>query len=249
MPLAGRDAELLATELFGWGAVGIEERPDALVAVFDTPGAAAAVAAALGTSVRVVAGDGGPAARPPPVAVVRAGPFAVHPPSLPAPDGAISVAIDPGSAFGSGSHPSTRLALELVAATVRPGDQVADIGSGSGVLAVAAARLDARVVAVDVDAAAVATTRSNAAANGVADRVTVRRGSADVVPGPVDVVVVNLTVDRQERVAPTVRTLGARSVLVAGILGHQAARAVAAHGGKIGARLEDGEWVGLRVDS
>ena len=82
-----------------------------------------------------------------------------------------TVRIDPGLAFGTGSHPTTRLVLRFLEASVRGGERVLDYGCGSGILAIAAARLGAgRVDAVDVDPQAVSTCRANAAVNQVAMR-------------------------------------------------------------------------------
>lgn len=81
---------------------------------------------------------------------------------------AINLAIDPGRAFGSGSHPTTRLCLEWLAATLRGNESVLDYGCGSGVLAIGAARLGAaRVIGIDIDPEAVATAAANAQANGI----------------------------------------------------------------------------------
>jgi len=81
---------------------------------------------------------------------------------------AINLAIDPGRAFGSGSHPTTRLCLEWLAATLRGGESVLDYGCGSGVLAIGAARLGAaRVTGIDIDPEAVTTAAANAQANGI----------------------------------------------------------------------------------
>lgn len=129
---------------------------------------------------------------------VRAGVFLVRPPWVPAPtEGAeaagpfVELVVDGGRAFGTGSHPSTTLALEALPDVVRPGDDVVDVGCGSGALAVGAALLGAgRVVAVDIDPAAVEATTRNAAANGV--RVEVAQGDASEVDGPFDVVLANL---------------------------------------------------------
>ena len=86
----------------------------------------------------------------------------------PPPD-ALAVVIDPGRAFGTGAHATTRLALELLQ-DVEP-TSLLDVGCGSGVLSVAAAKLGfAPVTAVDIDDVALETTRANAAANGVAAR-------------------------------------------------------------------------------
>lgn len=83
----------------------------------------------------------------------------------------IVLALDPGSTFGSGSHPTTRLVLSRLAALVTTGVRVLDVGCGSGVLAVGAALLGAEAVGLDVDPASGRTTRTNAERNGVADRV------------------------------------------------------------------------------
>jgi ribosomal protein L11 methyltransferase len=90
----------------------------------------------------------------------------VGPPWEAAPSGAIAVVVDPGRAFGTGAHATTRLCLELLQ-EVEPTSLV-DVGSGSGVLSIAAAKLGfAPVSAIDLDEVAVETTRANAAANGV----------------------------------------------------------------------------------
>lgn len=92
--------------------------------------------------------------------------------------GAVTLTLDPGMAFGTGQHETTRMCLEALDRHVRPGMRVLDVGSGSGILAVAAARLGARsVTAVDVDPVCVRVTQENAAANGVGDVVEAREGS------------------------------------------------------------------------
>jgi ribosomal protein L11 methyltransferase len=97
----------------------------------------------------------------------------------------IALALDPGMAFGTGTHASTRLVLEEIQAFADGGgaaDRVLDVGCGSGILVIAAARLwpSARCVAVDNDPNAIAATRENAAINGVADRIT----TTDELAGP-----------------------------------------------------------------
>jgi ribosomal protein L11 methyltransferase len=95
------------------------------------------------------------------------GPLRVRPPWEPARPGALDVVIDPGQAFGTGSHPSTRLTLELLVG-LPAGGPLADWGCGSGILAVAAARLGfSPVLACDVEPEAVAATLAAAAANGI----------------------------------------------------------------------------------
>jgi ribosomal protein L11 methyltransferase len=102
-----------------------------------------------------------------------------------------AVVIDPGRAFGTGAHPTTRLCVELLAATERRGSLL-DVGCGSGVLSIAAVRLGyGHVIAVDSDPVAVETTRANAAANGVVLEARV----LDAVRGPLpaaDVAVANV---------------------------------------------------------
>ena len=91
----------------------------------------------------------------------------VRPPWAEPRDDAIDLVVDPAQAFGTGAHPTTRLSLELLL-ELEPGGSFADLGCGSGVLAIAAARLGwAPVAAVDHEQAALEATRANAAANGV----------------------------------------------------------------------------------
>jgi ribosomal protein L11 methyltransferase len=107
------------------------------------------------------------------------------------PDPSCAVVIDPGRAFGTGSHPTTRLCVQLLASTSIRGSLL-DVGCGSGVLAIAAVRLGfANVVAVDVDPVAVETTRANAAANGVRVHASVLDAERDDLP-TANVVVANV---------------------------------------------------------
>jgi len=106
------------------------------------------------------------------------------------------ITMDPESAFGSGEHGSTRAALLLLDRWLKPGDSVIDLGTGSGILAIAAARLGAgRVVGVDLDPEALPVAEQNAARNGVADTVKFLQGDAGAVTpllGPADVAVSNI---------------------------------------------------------
>ncbi len=94
----------------------------------------------------------------------------------------IEIAMDPGMAFGTGTHPTTQLCLEALEAHIIPGYDVLDLGSGSGILSIAAAKLGAnRVLALDIDVIAVEATRDNAHVNGVADKVVAENGSLETV--------------------------------------------------------------------
>ena len=97
----------------------------------------------------------------------------------------ISLVIDPKMAFGTGGHESTQLCLQVLEDTLCTGDRCLDLGTGSGLLAIAAVRLGAaHVLAVDIDHRAVANARENAACNGIADtNLTVRQGSVDGLSG------------------------------------------------------------------
>jgi ribosomal protein L11 methyltransferase len=194
-----QQVELIADQLWVAGATAVEERsvPDRddaliLVAGFPTPQAAAAVADRMrAEAVEITDGSWRDAwkryASP-----VNIGSIVVTPGWKPLPVGPLVIEIDPGPCFGSGSHPTTRLLLAELERRVRPGDVVLDVGTGSGVLAVAAARLGAaRVTAVDIDPEALAVTGSNAARNGVAERIDVSLGRWEDVA--FDIVVANLT--------------------------------------------------------
>jgi ribosomal protein L11 methyltransferase len=95
------------------------------------------------------------------------GRFRIRPPWMPLPADGVPVIVDPRGAFGSGLHPSTRLALELLGESALRGGQMLDVGAGSGILAVAAARLGFAVCALELEASARAACARTAAANGV----------------------------------------------------------------------------------
>lgn len=143
-----------------------------------------------------------------------------HTPSDPA---AINIALDPGLAFGTGSHPTTRLCLRWLDEHIEGGESVLDYGCGSGILAIAALKLGAaRAVGVDVDPQAVIASRDNAAANDVGN---VQFYQPDDAPkGAYDVVVANILTNPLRMLAPLLANAarpGGRIVL-SGILEAQA---------------------------
>ena len=121
----------------------------------------------------------------------------VRPPHIPYTGNADEIVIDlvPGLAFGTGQHQSTRLCLGLLADQIQGGERVLDVGTGSGILAVAAGKLGAAsVVATDIDPVAVEAARQTVRQNRLADRVEVVEGSLPTAER-FDVVVANLTAD------------------------------------------------------
>lgn len=116
--------------------------------------------------------------------------------TAPPPD-AVVIALDPGMAFGSGLHPSTQLCLAIVEERLRRGETVFDVGTGSGILSIAAAKLGAASgLAVDIDPVAVDVAIHNVVHNRVDDRVVVRQGNLlDGVDGRADLLLANLTAD------------------------------------------------------
>jgi ribosomal protein L11 methyltransferase len=169
----------------------------------------------------------------------------------PAPED-IMIDLDPGMAFGTGLHPTTQLCLEALERLVQPGAQVLDLGTGSGILAIAAAKLGARSVkAVDNDPVAAKTARENTSVNSVQEIVDVVRGSLGDVAGRYDLVMVNILA---QVIAEMLREgLGARlkpggKLIAAGIIVDQEAHVVEALGqGKLALfeRRQRGDWVCL----
>ena len=159
--------------------------------------------------------------------------------------------IDPGRAFGTGTHESTRLCLGLLRdlASRGPLGRVLDLGTGSGILAVAAARLGARgVTAVDLDPEAVAAARHHARLNAVELRLVRADLAAALMPGDFDLVLANiaspLLVERRHEIL----ALGAPAIVLSGLLATDAetVRAAYERAGRIELR-RDGEWAALLV--
>ncbi|MBT2665531.1 50S ribosomal protein L11 methyltransferase [Bacillus sp. ISL-4] len=104
------------------------------------------------------------------------------------------IELDPGMAFGTGTHPTTVMCIQALERTVQPGDLVVDVGTGSGVLSIAAALLDAkRIQSLDLDEVAVQSAKQNVELNNVQDKVSVSQGNLlDGVNEQADIVVANI---------------------------------------------------------
>lgn len=238
------EAELAADALFAGGASAVEERAggDGTVTLIGD-GDPGPVPAHWEVREVPVIDDGLDAWRPH-ARAWRAGRVVVQPPWA-APlgdprDDDVVVLIDPGRAFGSGSHPSTRGMLVALAGLVPPARSVLDVGCGSGVLAVAAARLGAaRVVGVDVDPAA----REATAANAVRNEAGVEVAGAEVgaAHGPFDVAVANIGASTLIELAPALGRL-APVLVLGGVLEEDVARVVAAYRTPLGAVAVEEGW-------
>ncbi|MDQ5905562.1 MAG: ribosomal protein methyltransferase [Pseudomonadota bacterium] len=141
--------------------------------------------------------------------------------TAPDPD-AINLVLDPGMAFGTGSHPTTRLCLEWLERTVTAGQSLLDYGCGSGILAIAAAKLGATPVdGVDIDPQAVVAAEANAERNDVSTRFAV---SDQPISGQFDIVVANILANPLKALAPAIcgHVCPGGQLAVSGILEEQA---------------------------
>lgn len=159
------------------------------------------------------------------------GPRLVIRPSWHAPDATrlTEVILDPGLAFGTGSHPTTRMCLEWIEQCMPAGCSLIDYGCGSGILAIAAARLGAQpVLAVDIDEQAVASTRANAELNQVAVTAHSTRSGVDT---PAQVVLANILANPLKVLAPVLEALvlPGGTLVLAGLLDRQVEEVSAAY--------------------
>lgn len=186
----------------------------------------------------------------------RVGRFVIVPTWIeePAADGEVRIRLDPGMAFGTGLHPTTRGCLALLGELGPMPPSVLDVGCGSGILAIAAVGLGAgRAVGIDTDPLAVEATRDNARRNGIGDRVAVRHGSLPETPDERHgLVLANLVAAVLVQLAPRLaaHTEPGGTLLASGIIAPRAGeveRALSAAGLVVEARREDGEWVSLRL--
>lgn len=180
--------------------------------------------------------------------------------------GEVVLRLEPGMAFGTGLHPSTRLCLQALERYLTPGSSVLDVGTGSGVLAIAAAKQGARaVLALDADPVAVVVARENVTRNGVEGLVTVQQGSlpgGEDVPthfvpeqplrlleaGQFDLVLVNILAPVIISMAPSLaaRLAPGGRIIAAGLIENQeadVAQALQAQGLQLSGRAQQRDWV------
>jgi ribosomal protein L11 methyltransferase len=181
----------------------------------------------------------------------------------PEPDDLV-VELDPGMAFGTGLHPTTRLCVAALEETIQAGDQVLDVGTGSGVLAIVAAKLGATaILATDIDPIAVDVARENMQINGLAlaptGQIDIRLGSIPAgMAGRFQVVVANILAeviaglfDAKYENVPLLEPLATGGTMIlSGIIEERAflvEEAVARHGLTLVKREQEGDWVALFV--
>ncbi len=169
--------------------------------------------------------------------------------------GEVVVEIDPGGAFGSGTHETTALCLEVIERVVNSGDRALDIGCGSGILGLAAAHLGAaEVLGIEIDEEAVRTARENVLANGLSDRVEIRKGDLfSGVGDNYDLIFSNIIADVIIDLSPvTAAYLKSDGLwLVSGILDRRVEEVIAAvtrNGWHVREKHLAGEWYALTLE-
>lgn len=169
-------------------------------------------------------------------------------PYVPAPHEVV-VTVDPGRAFGTGTHESTRLLMKALDRRVRGGEQLLDVGCGTGILAICALALGAaRAECIDVDPDAVAVTRENAEANGVAARMRASSTPIERAEGRYELVLANIQANVLVPLAAalTARVAPGGLLLLSGILAGQDAEVAAAYPDlRLEETMREGEWIAL----
>ena len=281
------ELELAAALLFELGARGVEVQEQGMLLMPGTPalpaGRGRAIAhfddrATAEAAALELAADFPMLEIPPPLEVaaqewstawrafhkaLRVGPRSwVHPPwETPASaPGEVCVAIDPGMAFGTGSHPTTSLCLEVtdLLLAARPGADLLDVGTGSGVIAILAAKLGAgRVCGTENDPVALAAAREGTALNGLApERIAWELRDCDALPAPYDrpyqIVIANILLNTLVELAPQItrKVAPGGALVLAGLLvpqGDEAEAAYVAQGLVARGRKERDGWVRVEL--
>ena len=191
--------------------------------------------------------------------------FIIAPPwaEIPENQNRIVIRIEPGMAFGTGTHETTRLCLKAIEKYFLPphagcprgdpgaGGSFLDIGTGTGILAIAAAKIspEARIEACDTDAEAITIARENARLNGVAEKIMFRVGSVEEATASADLVCANLTADVIARLLPSLLAVTCGRLILSGILDTQL-EALRVRLLECGVSapceiIQDGEWIAL----
>ena len=177
---------------------------------------------------------------------VEIGRFVIAPPWTEIADrpGRIVIRIEPGMAFGTGTHETTRLCLAAIERHFEGGSFL-DVGTGTGILAIAAAKMfpDARVEGCDTDAEAIEIARENAKTNGVAEKIEFRVGSVEETTPSADLVCANLTADVILQLLPALISVTCGKLILSGILETQTEAIVSALGEV--EIIQDGEWIAI----
>jgi ribosomal protein L11 methyltransferase len=273
--LPEQDAELAASLLWDSGATGLEVRDHEVPPMPSVRGPAAGEAilvacfstAKEADTARSTLAERVPAARTRVDAVpdedwsvawrsrirsTRVGRLWVGPPWETPPAGTVWLHIEPKMAFGTGDHPTTALCLAAVDTYLgsHPGATVLDVGTGTGVLALAAHKLGAaRVVGVDNDELSVSLARENAAANGVLG-VELSAATLEGIPGRFDLVLANILANTLVDLAPALAAHVADRLVLAGVLRHQAedvSHAFQVQGLEPAGTAFDGDWVRIEL--
>ncbi len=157
----------------------------------------------------------------------------------------IEVIIEPGMAFGTGTHATTRAVMRCLDGLLgdRAETQILDVGCGSAVLSIAAALLGHRAIGVEIDPVALENARENRARNGVEDRVELIVGSADAVEGQYPIVVANILAHVLIDIAPAITARVGGDLILSGLLEAQEPEVLAAYPGlELVARDDEGPW-------
>lgn len=189
-----------------------------------------------------------------PTAVGR---FLIAPPwEKPADDDKIVIKIDPNMAFGTGTHETTQLCLAELDRSYQPGKSLVDVGTGTGILAIAAAKLNDRdgadIRACDTDENSVKIAEENAELNGVEGKIAFERGSVDRIEKHGDVVVANLTLDVIQPILARLAELADELLILSGILAEQrdSIETALAELGLTQFRVDQkGEWIAVVVET
>lgn len=175
----------------------------------------------------------------------------VRPPWEAPSDGAVvTVVIDPGMAFGTGQHQTTRGCIRMLDKVLAsaPGETVLDVGCGSGILSIVSALLGSPAIGVEIDPESFGNARDNVAVNAVEEKVTLIEGSADAVSGEFSIVVANILAVTLVEIAAPIRARAGRDLVLAGLMLPDVERVLAAYPDfTLVDRLDDGDWAILHL--